>query len=63
MRLNVNRLSQKLSFFIRSVMEKYKNILYNIFITLILSIGVYFRTKLYFFNNVFSDDECRLILS
>lgn len=44
-------------------MEKYKKILYTLGFILILVFGIFLRTKLYIINDVFSDDECRLVLS
>lgn len=44
-------------------MEKYKNISYYLVIGLIFILGIFLRTSLYISNNVFEDDECRLVIS
>lgn len=51
-----------LSFFIRGLMENFKKISYYFAISFLILLGIFLRTKLFIFNNIFSDDECRLAL-
>ncbi len=44
-------------------MNKFKNIIYYFLVCLFISFGIFLRTKAYIFDNVFEDDECRLIVS
>ncbi len=44
-------------------MEKYKKISYSVLLGALFFLGVFLRTRLYITNNVFEDDECRLIIS
>ena len=42
---------------------KYKNIIYYIVVVLLFILGIFLRTRWYIINNVFEDDQCRLVLT
>lgn len=44
-------------------MEKYKNSLYYLILSLIVILGIYLRTNLFLSSSVFEDDECRLLIT
>ena len=44
-------------------MEKFKKISYLLLVGFLIFFGIFLRSRLYILNDVFSDDECRLVLS